>query len=69
MDNCDSKKEAVAYTYKGHDGYSPIAADLGLEGWCVACVLRPGNQHANKEFLHTLDRILPRVRSLCDNLP
>ncbi len=65
MDNSNTKKEGVAYTYKGHDGYAPIAAYLGLEGWCVACELRPGNQHANKEFIHTLDRLLPRVRTLC----
>ena len=66
MDNSNSKKEGVAYTYKGHDGYAPIAAYFGLEGWCVACELRPGNQHANKEFLHSLDRILPRVRTLSE---
>lgn len=64
MDNSNSEKEGVAYTYKGHDGYAPIAAYLGLEGWCVSCELRPGNQHANKEFIHALDRLLPRVRSL-----
>ena len=32
MDNSNSKKEGVAYTYKGHDGYAPITAYLGLEG-------------------------------------
>ncbi len=52
--------------YKGHDGYAPIAAYLGREGWCMACELRPGSQHANNEFIHTLDRILPRVRALTD---
>ena len=66
MDNSNSKKEGVAYTYKGHDGYAPIAAYLGTEGWCLGCELRPGNQHANKEFIHTLDRVLPRVRELTD---
>jgi len=66
MDNSNTKKEGVSYTYKGHDGYAPIAAYLGLEGWCVACELRPGSQHANNEFIHALDLILPRVRSLCD---
>ena len=66
MDNSNTKKEGVAYTYKGHDGYAPIAAYLGQEGWCLGCELRPGNQHANKEFIHTLDRVLPRVRSLTD---
>jgi hypothetical protein len=24
MDNSNSKKEGVAYTYKGHDGYAPL---------------------------------------------
>ena len=33
MDNSGTKKEGVSYTYKGHDGYAPIAAYLGLEGW------------------------------------
>ena len=66
MDNSNTKKEGVSYTYKGHDGYAPIAAYLGLEGWCMACELRPGSQHANNEFIHALERILPRVRSLCD---
>jgi hypothetical protein len=66
MDNSNSKKEGVAYTYKGHDGYAPIAAYLGTEGWCLGCELRPGNQHANKEFIHTLDRVLPRARHLTE---
>jgi hypothetical protein len=66
MDNSNTKKEGVAYTYKGHDGYAPIASYLGTEGWCLGCELRPGNQHANNEFIHTLDRVLPRVRSLTD---
>jgi hypothetical protein len=66
MDNSHSKKEGVSYTYKGHDGYAPIAAYLGREGWCMACELRPGSQHANNEFIHALDRILPRVRMLTD---
>jgi len=66
MDNSNTKKEGVAYTYKGHDGYAPIASYLGQEGWCLGCELRPGNQHANKEFIHTLDRVLPRARRLTD---
>jgi len=66
MDNSNTKKEGVSYTYKGHDGYAPIAAYLGREGWCMACELRPGSQHANNEFIHALDRILPRVRTLTD---
>ncbi|NVD37121.1 IS1380 family transposase, partial [Marinobacter lutaoensis] len=39
---------------------------LGQEGWCLGCELRPGSQHANKGFLDTLKRVLPRARSLTD---
>ena len=64
MDNSQTSKEGVSYTYKGHDGYAPIAAYLGQEGWCMGCELRPGSQHANKGFVNTLERILPRARAL-----
>lgn len=66
MDNSNTRKEGVSYTYKGHDGYAPIAAYLGQEGWCVGCELRPGSQHANSEFLPVLERVLPRARSLTE---
>jgi len=36
MDNSNTKREHVSRTYKGFDGYAPIAAYLGNEGWCVA---------------------------------
>jgi hypothetical protein len=64
MDNSKTKKEGVSRTYKGHDGYAPLAVYLGEEGWCLACELREGKQHGQKEFIHTLERILPRARLL-----
>lgn len=64
MDNSQTRKEGVSYTYKGYDGYAPIAAYLGQEGWCLGCELRPGSQHANKGFIDTLGRVLPRARAL-----
>ena len=64
QDNSRTQKEAVSYTYKGYDGYAPIAAHVGSEGWCLSCELRPGSQHAQKEFGYTLERVLPRVRQL-----
>ena len=66
MDNSQTRKEGVSYTYKGYDGYAPIAAYLGQEGWCLGCELRPGSQHANNGFLDTLKRVLPRARALTD---
>ena len=45
MDNSGTKKEGVSSTYKGFNGYAPLAAYLGQEGWCLACELRPGSPH------------------------
>ena len=64
MDNSGTRKEGVSRTYKGMDGYAPIAAYLGEEGWCLACELREGQQHCQKEFLYTLERVLPNARKL-----
>ncbi len=64
MDNSGTRKEGVSRTYKGVDGYAPIAAYLGEEGWCLACELREGQQHCQKEFLYTLERVLPNARKL-----
>ena len=64
MDNSGTKKQGVGYTYKGHDGYAPLAAYLGEEGWCIACELREGSQHGQKEFVHFLERVVPRARRL-----
>jgi len=35
MDNSNTKKEGVSRTYHTYHGYAPIAAYLGLEGWCL----------------------------------
>ena len=67
MDNSGSKKEGVSYTYKGHDGYAPLAVYLGNEGWCLACELREGSQHGQKEFIQLLERVIPRARKLTES--
>ncbi|MFK0572625.1 IS1380 family transposase [Endozoicomonas sp.] len=64
MDNSGTKKEGVAYTYKGHDGYAPIAAYLGQEGWCLGCDLRIGSQHSQKEFIPFLTQVVYRARRI-----
>ena len=64
MNNSGTRKEGVSYTYKGFDGYAPIAAYLGEEGWCLACELRPGSQHGQKEFIYFLERVVPRALEL-----
>jgi len=59
FDNSKTKKEGVSRTYKGYDGYAPMMAYIGTEGFMANCELREGKQHCQKntpEFLReTLD--------------
>ena len=64
MDNSGTRKEGVSRTYAGYDGYAPIAAYLGAEGWCLALELREGRQHSARETHYTLERVLPRAVAL-----
>lgn len=64
MDNSNTSKEGVSRTYHGKDGYAPIAAYLGLEGWCLEVELRPGSQHSQEEFIPYLNRVIDRARTL-----
>lgn len=45
FDNSKSKKQGVSRTYKGYDGYAPIMAYIGTEGYLINCELREGKQH------------------------
>lgn len=40
FDNSKTNKEDVSRTYKGLDGYAPIMAYIGTEGFLVNCELR-----------------------------
>jgi len=35
MDNSKSKKEGVSRTYKGFNGYAPMMAYIGTEGYAI----------------------------------
>jgi hypothetical protein len=65
MDNSNSKKELVGRTYQGIDGYTPIAAYLGNEGWNIGLELRAGTQHSAFETNYFLERVLERLERLC----
>ena len=45
FDNSGSAKQGVSFTYKKHDGFSPMFAYVGTEGYMLDCELRPGSQH------------------------
>ena len=40
MDNSKSNKEGVSRTYKGFDGYAPMMAYIGTEGYAINFELR-----------------------------
>jgi hypothetical protein len=48
FDNSKTKKEGVSRTYKGNDGFAPILAYLGKEGYQVNVEFREGSQHSQK---------------------
>ena len=64
FDNSQSKKEGVSRTYKGEDGYAPMAGYLGQEGYCLELELRPGRQHCQNGTPEFLQRVLGRARRL-----
>ena len=66
MDNSKSKKEGVSRTYQGYDGYHPIIAYAGIEGYMIDCELRPGSQHCQKgtvEFIEKVKEQLLKVKA------
>jgi hypothetical protein len=48
-DNSQTKKEGVRRTYKGIDGFAPIYAYLGTEGYLINAELREGNIHSQND--------------------
>ena len=64
MDNSKSKKEGVSRTYKGFDGYAPMIAYIGTEGYAINFELREGKQHCQNgmvEFLLETIRLCKRL--------
>lgn len=64
FDNSNTQKEGVGCTYKMIDGYAPIFAYLGKEGYLINAELRKGNQHCQdgtvsflRESLHLSRRV------------
>ena len=66
MDNTGSNKEGVSRTYKGCDGYAPMPAYLGQEGYCLEFELREGKQHCQKDTPALLDRALRYARQITE---
>jgi len=66
MNNSKTKKEGVSRTYRGFDGYHPIIAYVGKEGYMLDCELRPGSQHCQNgtpAFISGLMEPLKQIKS------
>ena len=64
FDNSGSQKEGVSLTYKGYEGFAPILAYLGRDGYLVNVELREGKQHCQlgtPTFLRETFRYAKRI--------
>ena len=66
MDNSKSKKEGVSRTYKGFDGYAPMMAYIGTEGYAINFELREGKQHCQKGTVKFLQETIMLCHKLTD---
>ncbi|MFY0108241.1 IS1380 family transposase, partial [Acinetobacter baumannii] len=64
MDNGGTAKDGVGRTYTGVDGYCPLAAYLGSNGFCLELALRPGVQHSARETQFNFERVIPMAQRL-----
>ena len=64
QDNSRTKKEGIGRTYKDFDGYCPIIAYAGLEGFLIGAEFRIGTQHSQKNAPAFISKQILRLRSL-----
>jgi len=66
FDNSKTKKEGVSRTYKGYDGYAPIMAYIGTEGYLINAEMRVGKQHCQCGTPEFLRETIALCRELTD---
>jgi hypothetical protein len=64
LDNSNSNKEGVSYTYQGYAGYGAMGAYLGVEGWNIGMELREGSDHSQQGFPAFLVRVIDSARRI-----
>jgi len=64
LDNSKTQKEGVSRTYKRVDGYHPIFAYVGKEGYMLDCELRPGSQHCQKDTVAFITTCIEKLSKL-----
>lgn len=66
MDNSKSRKEGVSRTDKGFDGYAPMMAYIGTEGYAINFELREGKQHCQNGTVEFLQETIRLCRKLTE---
>lgn len=66
FDNSKSHKEGVSRTYKNFDGYAPIMAYIGTEGYGCNFELREGSQHCQKGTPNFLRETIAAAKQMTD---
>ena len=64
FDNSGTHKEGVSPTYKQVEGYAPIFAYLGQEGYAICGQLRPGNTHCQLDTESFLRRAINNAKQI-----
>lgn len=64
LDNSGSRKQGVSFTYKKHDGFAPIFAYVGSEGYMLDHELRPGKQHCQEGTPEFIGRCVDKLEKL-----
>lgn len=66
FDNSGTKKEGVSWTYKKVDGYAPMLAYIGAEGYLLNGELREGSQHSQCGTPRLLEETLDAAQKVTD---
>jgi len=66
FDNSGSNKEGVSCTYAKVDGYAPIMAYIGTEGYLANLELREGKAHSQHGGEHFLDESIRLAQRMTD---
>lgn len=64
QDNGKTKKEGIGRTYDGGEGFCPILAYAGLEGFLIGAEFRTGTQHSQKGAPAFIAKQIQRLQSL-----
>lgn len=66
FDNSKTKKEGVERTYKGCDGYAPMFAYVGKEGYCLNVEMRKGSVHCQNGTPDFIRKTLQFAKTLTE---